>query len=378
MINRSTATTTSSTATSFIDLFKLTTTSMNSLIILLVSSLLVLFVNEILAFQRLLPVTRTGSKILFMISPAASLLRKNKQKEIEILKKEVAESNGDHFITKFLANNTQRPFGVGKPIDFFNATSWSFNTITVIPEFNRKSKTGFIVGMPPPVILGGILRDAGAKAIVVSTDKRSGGSTILDVEQFAREQTNARIFSPGPIPIVLNDFIVDNIQIEQAAAVGAAAVTLTPELTDNLDEQIAHCKKLNIEPIVMVKTLEEGKLAVELGSRVICLHQLEEEELIELRQQLPTKPGLIYGAKLRSSSEFSTYSEIDTSWVLRDSQFSFVWPTPESVFGNGFQDIYSVCLAMRSKAARLFLSPRQFLMDRKKEGAQEYLGDILY
>jgi len=353
---------------------------MKHIVTLFISSLLILFVNEILAFQLSSHTARTGhavSKNIFMISPAAALLRKNKLKEIETLKKEIAESNGDHLISKF-NNNKERPFGVGKPMDFFNATSWSFNTVTVIPEFNRKSKTGFIVGMPPPVILGGILRDAGAKAIVVSTDKRSGGSTILDVEQFAREQTNARIFSPGPIPIVLNDFVVDDIQIEQACAVGAAAITLTPELTDNLAGQVAHCKKLNIEPIVMVKSLEEGLLAVEVGSRVLCLHQLEEEELVELRKQLPTRPGLMYGAKLRSSSEFSTYSEIDTAWVLRDSQFSFVWPTPESVFGNGFQDIYSVCLAMRSKAGRQFLSPRQFLMDRKKEGAQEYLGDILY
>ena len=351
--------------------------------IIVILSLLLLYVNEINSFQQPVRTIRirnaaTSSSSISMISPAASLLRKNKLKEIEILKKEVADANGDHIISKFLNDNGQRPFGVGKPYDFYNATSWNFNTITVMPEFNRKAKTGFIVGLPPPVILGGILRDAGAKAIVVSTDKRSGGSSMLDVEQFAREQTNARIFSPGPIPIVLNDFVVDNIQITQASAIGAAAITLTPELTDNLADQVAYCKKLNIEPIVMAKTVEEGQLAVEVGCRVVCLHQLEEEELVELRKQLPTKPGLIYGARLRSTSEFSTYSEIDTSWVLRDSKFSFVWPTPDSVFANGFQDIYSVCLAMRSKAGRQFLSPRQFLMDRKKEGAQEYLGDILY
>lgn len=350
-------------------------------IILILSLSLLLHINEIISFNHHISAIRKGNvirKTISMISPAASLVKKNKLKEIEILKKEVAEENGNHLISKFLIDNTQRAFGVGKPTDFYNATSWNFNTITVMPEYNRKAKTGFIVGLPPPVILGGILRDAGAKAIVVSTDKRSGGSTMVDLEQFAREQTNARIFSPGPIPIVLNDFVVDNIQIEQACALGAAAITLTPEITDNLADQVSYCKKLKIEPIVLVKTLEEGLLAIEADSRVLCLHQLEEDELIELRKQLPTKPGLIYGAKLRATSEFSTYSEIDSAWVLRDSQFSFVWPTPDSVFGNGFQDIYGVCLAMRSKTGRQFLSPRQFLMDRKKEGAQEYLGDILY
>jgi hypothetical protein len=51
------------------------------------------------------------------------------------------------------------------------------------------------------------------------------------------------------------------------------------------------------------------------------------------------------------------------------------YPNPNP---KGMGDIYSSILAMRSKASRIFLSPRQFLMDRKKEGAQEYLGDILY
>ena len=52
-------------------------------------------------------------------------------------------------------------------------------------------------------------------------------------------------------------------------------------------------------------------------------------------------------------------------------------PQPQTTI-TGMTDIYPTVLAMRSKASRVFLSPRQFLMDRRKEGAQEYLGDILY
>jgi hypothetical protein len=44
----------------------------------------------------------------------------------------------------------------------------------------------------------------------------------------------------------------------------------------------------------------------------------------------------------------------------------------------GLSDTYSVVVAMRAKCSRHFVSPRQFMMDRQKEGAQEYLGDILY
>jgi hypothetical protein len=62
------------------------------------------------------------------------------------------------------------------------------------------------------------------------------------------------------------------------------------------------------------------------------------------------------------------YAEIDTTWILRDNKFNFVWPSPEAVFTSGMSDIYGVVFAMRSKASSKFLSPRQFLMDRKKEG----------
>lgn len=68
--------------------------------------------------------------------------------------------------------------------------------------------------------MGGVLRDAGAKAIIVSVDSRSGGATVEEFERFTREQTRARIFMPGPIPVVWNDVIIDKVQVSQAAALG--------------------------------------------------------------------------------------------------------------------------------------------------------------
>ena len=134
-----------------------------------------------------------------------------------------------------------------------------------------------------------------------------------------------------------------------------------------------------MNPIYLEKILNcAGLAAIAAGARCMCLHSLEEEELQSVRSLLPSSPEYLYGARLRPEADFSLYAEIDTTWVLRDSDFNFVWPSPEAVYATGMGDIYSSILAMRSKASRLFLSPRQFLMDRKKEGAQEYLGDILY
>ena len=235
------------------------------------------------------------------------------------------------------------------------------------------------MGMPPPEIVGGALRDAGAKAVVVSMDRRSGGTSVEEFHRFAKEQARARILVPGPIPVVWHDYVVHKIQIAQAACYGAAAITLSAELVDtNLADYVQECKQHSIEPIVLVKSYEEALAALDSGARCLCLHTLDEQELVDLRQKLPTDKSLSYMARLRPETDFSIYSEIDTAWVLRDHGFNIVWPSPEAIFATGMFDMYSAVLAMKAKAARKFLSPRQFMMGRNKEGAKEYLGDILY
>mmetsp|Transcript_1673 Transcript_1673/g.1825 ORF Transcript_1673/g.1825 Transcript_1673/m.1825 type:complete len:369 (-) Transcript_1673:49-1155(-) len=322
----------------------------------------------------------TASKTVLnmaLASSASLLVRKGKMKENALLQANVTAVGENHAINVFLKDGT-RPPGIGNPVDFFKSTASRFQSISVLPEFSRKAKTGFVIELPPPEIIGGVLRDAGSRGIMVSLDKRSGGATVDEFRRFTVEQTRARILTPTPIPIVWCDFIVEDLQIINAATHGAAAITLSPEMTSDLKAQVDLCHQYKIEPIAMIKTVEEGLAAIAAGARVMCLHSLEEAALQEIRSQLPSSPDYLYGARLRPEADYSLYAEIDTTWVLRDHDFNFVWPSPEAVYSTGMGDIYSSILAMRSKASRQFLSPRQFLMDRKKEGAQEYLGDILY
>ena len=318
---------------------------------------------------------------------ALSLIKKGKMRVVQSLIKEIEAAGDSHAINRYLSNG-EYPFGVLRPVSLHSAINNNKGTIAVLPEFNKKAKTGFIIGMPPPEILGGVLRDAGAKAIVISLDNRSGGATIEEFERFCREQSRARLFLPGPLSIIYHDVVVDKIQISQAAALGGAAVTLWPEVTNNLAEFVDHSKKVSIEPIVMVKNMEEGETALRAGARYLCIHSLEETAIVDLKNQLSDSQvfrdlGLDsskvhFMARLRPEEDFSIYHEIDICWVLRDEGFAAVWPSPEAVYGTGMRDVYGNVNAMRAKASRVFLSPRQFLMDRNKEGAKEYLGDILY
>ena len=43
-----------------------------------------------------------------------------------------------------------------------------------------------------------------------------------------------------------------------AATHGAAAITLSPDMTDDLKAQVDTCKKHKMEAIVMIRSTEEG------------------------------------------------------------------------------------------------------------------------
>jgi len=213
-----------------------------------------------------------------------------------------------------------------------------------------------------------------------SQDPRSGGTTFEEFERLVREQSKARKMTPPPIPIVWFDYVFSELQINLAVSLGAAAVTIHPDYTDDLKSLVSYCFKMKIEPIILAENVNHGTAAIEAGARCICMQTMDEKKLLETRNQLSSigDRQLLFIARLRPETDFSAYAEIDLSWVLRDNGFHCVWPSPDAVYATGMSDVYSTVLAMRSKASRLFLSPRQFLADRKKEGAQEFLGDVYY
>ena len=309
-------------------------------------------------------------------SAATALIKKGKKKELASLLQEIENSKGEHYITKFLNDKSYLP-GVGEsPNNFHDFTFSKKGTLKILPEYNHKAKTGFVMGIPLPEVLGGIFRDC-AQGVIVSMDKRSGGSTVEEFTRFTKEQYRFRRSNPVSVPVVWNDYVVDELQVQQAAALGAAAVVLSADMGD-LPALLSASQRYNMGAIVLAQSTDEALAAAAAGARSICLYNMEESVFVATRQQLDLPDNIQIGAKLRPEGDFSTFSEIDTTWVLRDAGFNFMWPSCEAVFSNNVNDVYSTLLAMRAKCSRHFDSPRQFFMERLREGSQEYLGDILY
>ena len=411
--------------------------------------------------------TSMHAKLFSSISSSATaLIRKGKLKEVQVLRKKMEDKQGQHPLSKYLSHRVNISPSPG--VQFYEFLYTKKGTLKVLTEYNHKSKTGFILGLPSPEVLGGILRDC-SQGVIVSMDKRSGGCTVDEFERFTTEQYKARKSLPGSVPVVWNDYIVDDLQISLAAAYGASAVVLNVDILSNpsttptsssssssssssasssslADTQLSHllsaCDAASLGHLVLVKNLAEFRHAVDCGARVVCFHNLDEEELVQVypiaaqyaeAHSAAIVPGvtagahpntidasehgsalihkplssslssssssssaavvvaaaagggsagarkdILIGARLRPAGDFATYIEVDMAWTLRDVGYHFLWPSVEAVFATSINDVYTCLTAMRAKASREFYSPRQFFMERSREGAQEYLGDILY
>ncbi len=112
---------------------------------------------------------------------------------------------------------SRRPAPLAPPVaDFGRALRC--DTVAVIAEVKRRSPSlGAIDESLDPVSLGGAYARGGAAAISVLTEPRHFGGSIDDLTAVAGAVT---------VPVLRKDFVVDELQLVEARAAGAAAVLL--------------------------------------------------------------------------------------------------------------------------------------------------------
>jgi indole-3-glycerol phosphate synthase len=136
--------------------------------------------------------------------------------------------------------------------------------INIIAEFKRRSPSaGTIRNDLSASEVAACYERGGACAISVLTDEEIFGGSILDLAAI-RAITN--------LPLLRKDFIIDEIQIYEAAAVGADAVLLiTAALDDGALTKLRATAEdeLGLDVVVEVHTSEELRRAVSAGSRII-------------------------------------------------------------------------------------------------------------
>lgn len=256
-------------------------------------------------------------------------------------------------------------------------------TISIIAEYKRKFaiESGFVDEVFEPDILSPIYREYGAMSIGVLADERIGGCTYDDISKVVKEQESARGDVPGPLPVISNDLIVDEVQIARSASVGADAVVVNLSVVGvEKTELFVQCAKaLGMETIVSVSTKEEAQQAVNVGGRMIMVPPIED---IDERYDIVSSIDIPEGAKVCTITNIITndnkaLEEVEEVWICRDKGFNAVWVG--DVLYKAGSDVAEhagkIIRSMAAKSSVKWATPKA--LGGKGEGAREYLGDIL-
>src|SRR6478672_13864036 len=157
--------------------------------------------------------------------------------------------------------------------------------VNIIAEFKRRSPSaGTIRSDLSASDVATRYERGGACAISVLTDEQYFGGSIIDLGAI-REST--------ALPLLRKDFIIDEIQIYEAAVVGADAVLLIAAALD--DDALARLRataedELNLDAVVEVHTSEELSRVVGAGAKIIGVNN---RDLRTFQTSLETSERLI-------------------------------------------------------------------------------------
>jgi len=160
--------------------------------------------------------------------------------------------------------------------------------LKIIAEFKRKSPSAGIIRDDLTISeIVGCYERGGACAISVLTDEEYFGGSLVDLCA-ARSSTN--------LPLLRKDFIIDPIQIFEAAIAGADAVLLIVAALD--DASLRELRsltedELGLDALIEVHTSEELDRALNAGANIIGVNN---RDLRTFRVSLDTSERLIAAA----------------------------------------------------------------------------------
>ena len=93
---------------------------------------------------------------------------------------------------------------------------------------------------------------------------------------------------PGPLPVIIHDMVIDEVQIAQAAAVKAEGIVLSAGvLGDELLSMVTAAREYGLEPLVVVRTEDEVASALAAEVEVIAVNGLSVDEMVSMVDVLP-------------------------------------------------------------------------------------------
>lgn len=259
-------------------------------------------------------------------------------------------------------------------------------TMTVVAEVKRRSPSkGLIADINDVAALGRTYYEGGAGAISVLTDRDGFGGSLDDLEKVVAGQSKYRGEYPGPCPVLRKDFIIDEVQIAEAAASGAAAVLVIMAAVgrERAGELQEAAWAMGLDVLVEVHDEDEVADAIAIGATVIGVNnrdlrtfEVDIGTSLALADKIPD--GVIKIAE-------SGIEETTDAWKLRDAGFSAVLvgeslvkaymgsATDSTAYAVGFNQAKGLIAAFKAKGSVKYGPTSTAAFWGKGEGAKEVL-----
>lgn len=308
-----------------------------------------------------------------------------KESEVASLKAEVEAAGGDHPVAKMVAKKGSSP----RDKAFFSALNLPQGTITVIAEIKRRSPSkGKIGDIKDAGLLSRVYYEGGAGAISVLTDLEGFGGTIEDLKRAVQVQETFKGNYPEPCPVLRKDFIIDEIQIAEAAAAGASAVLLIVAALgkERTKELLDATHAFGLDALVEVHDEEELQVALDAGAEIVGVNN---RDLRTFEVSLDTSLNLsrLIPDDVVKVAE-SGISDHRDAWRLRDAGFNAVLvgetlvrasegsAADSNSYTVGYNQAKGLLRAFKSKGSVEFGSSSIGAFYGKGEAAKETLGEM--
>jgi indole-3-glycerol phosphate synthase len=207
----------------------------------------------------------------------------NKRREVAALQQRLKQ-DAKHPIARVL----HKELRLERPVKFKHVLRSQF--LSVIAEIKRRSPSkGGIAAIPDPVKLAKRYIAGGASALSVLTDAEYFGGHIDDLAGIAAAL-------PGQsIPIIRKDFIIDKVQIAEAAVAGASAILcIVSVLHEQTKALLAYARSIDMDALVEVHDRGELNMALDCGADIVGVNnrdldsfELDTRRALDLVNEIP-------------------------------------------------------------------------------------------
>jgi indole-3-glycerol phosphate synthase len=220
-------------------------------------------------------------------------------------------------VARLKSKGVSRPdLPVGPPRGFMQALTQSAE-IAVIAEVKKASPSKGIISPDfSPIAIASSYENGGAEAISVLTDEKFFQGALDYIPQIRQEVK---------LPVIRKDFIIHELQVEEASNYGADAILLIAAILDQdqIRDYLQMSTELDMDVLVEVHDEKELEKSLVAGSRLIGINNRDLRDFtvdlnttIRLRRDIPDSIPVVSESGIKTHEDMKMLEDHDITAAL--------------------------------------------------------------